>query len=208
VSGAQANGSKLSAIASAGTGLTGNGAPSGSHYTLNIIGVPKVKTADMTGNNGGRIFVLLNGGEDATSLNGNPYNTLNRSARSDLYRHPPAKASRCGMRTQPTARARSSSFRPTFRVPGMLDASARDARWLGDLRSIVHRHRNGADLLLQQQRAVLPYKRKSTFADVTNQLLFLTVTIDSVATPSLEAASCRRRLDPLSEGAAPRRTAE
>ena len=30
----------------------GNGAPSGAHYTLNIIGVPKAKTADMSGNNG------------------------------------------------------------------------------------------------------------------------------------------------------------
>ena len=40
---------------------TGNGGPSGAHYNLNIIGVPKGKTADMTGNNGGRIFVSLNG---------------------------------------------------------------------------------------------------------------------------------------------------
>lgn len=39
--------------------LTGNGAPSGSHYNLNIIGVPFEKTADMTGDNGHRIFVLL-----------------------------------------------------------------------------------------------------------------------------------------------------
>ena len=36
---------------------TGNGAPSGAHYNLNIIGVSKDKTADMTGNNGHRIFV-------------------------------------------------------------------------------------------------------------------------------------------------------
>jgi hypothetical protein len=41
--------------------LTGNGAPSGSHYDLNIIGVPKTKTADMTGDNGHRIFVPLSG---------------------------------------------------------------------------------------------------------------------------------------------------
>lgn len=40
---------------------TGNGAPSGPHYNLNIIGVPKDKTADMTGNNGHRIFVKLDG---------------------------------------------------------------------------------------------------------------------------------------------------
>lgn len=37
----------------------GNGAPSGAHYSLNIIGVPKDKTADMTNNSGHRIFVPL-----------------------------------------------------------------------------------------------------------------------------------------------------
>jgi len=41
------------------TATTGNGAPSGAHYTLNIIGVPKDKSADFTGGNGGRIFVDL-----------------------------------------------------------------------------------------------------------------------------------------------------
>src|SRR6266550_2747221 len=38
---------------------TGNGAPSGAHYTLNIIGVPKDKSPDFTGGNGHRIFVDL-----------------------------------------------------------------------------------------------------------------------------------------------------
>lgn len=40
---------------------TGNGAPSGPHYTLNIIGVPKNKTASMDDNSGHRIFVPLFG---------------------------------------------------------------------------------------------------------------------------------------------------
>jgi hypothetical protein len=40
---------------------TGNGAPSGAHYNLNIIGVPREKTADMTNNSGHRIFVALTG---------------------------------------------------------------------------------------------------------------------------------------------------
>ncbi len=40
---------------------TGNGAPSGAHYNLNLIGVSKGKTADMTGDNGHRIFVNLFG---------------------------------------------------------------------------------------------------------------------------------------------------
>ncbi len=39
--------------------------PTGAHYTLNIIGVPKEKTADMTGDNGHRIFVPL--GKDGVS---------------------------------------------------------------------------------------------------------------------------------------------
>ena len=40
-------------------GGTGNGAPNGAHYNLNIIGVSKDKSGDMTGNNGHRIFVKL-----------------------------------------------------------------------------------------------------------------------------------------------------
>ena len=40
---------------------TGNGFPSGAHYNLNIIGVPKGKTAEMTGSSGHRIFVNLEG---------------------------------------------------------------------------------------------------------------------------------------------------
>jgi hypothetical protein len=41
--------------------LTGNGAPSGAHFTLNLIGMAKGKSADMTGNNGSRMFVPLSG---------------------------------------------------------------------------------------------------------------------------------------------------
>jgi hypothetical protein len=58
---------------------TGNDAPSGAHYNLNIIGVSKGKTADMTGNSGGRIFVwldkqskiMLSPGDDFTVLDAN-----------------------------------------------------------------------------------------------------------------------------------------
>jgi hypothetical protein len=46
---------------SVNTGSAGNGAPNGAHYNLNIIGVPKGKTADMTANSGHRIFVSLDG---------------------------------------------------------------------------------------------------------------------------------------------------
>ena len=39
--------------------VTGNGAPSGAHYNLNIIGVKNKKDATMTDGEGHRIFVLL-----------------------------------------------------------------------------------------------------------------------------------------------------
>jgi hypothetical protein len=47
--------------------LTGNGGPSGAHYELEIIGVPNQKSADMTGDNGHRIFVGL-GSRDGASV--------------------------------------------------------------------------------------------------------------------------------------------
>jgi hypothetical protein len=47
------------ATARLATASTGNGAPSGAHYTLNIIGVPKDKSPDFSGGNGHRIFVDL-----------------------------------------------------------------------------------------------------------------------------------------------------
>ncbi len=51
--------------------LDSNGYPQGSHdYQLNIIGVPKDKSADMDNNNGRRIFVRLNGGETVTNPGG------------------------------------------------------------------------------------------------------------------------------------------
>ncbi len=40
----------------------GNGGPNGAHYNLNIIGVPKAKTADMDGSNRHVIFVPESGG--------------------------------------------------------------------------------------------------------------------------------------------------
>lgn len=43
-------------------GYNGNGAPSGSHFNLNLIGVPRDKTADIAGGN--RIFIYYEGRVD------------------------------------------------------------------------------------------------------------------------------------------------
>ena len=68
---------------------TGNGAPSGTHYNLNIIGVPKDKTADMNNNDGHRIFVQLVGGQDAAKLSGQTFNTITRLNKIFLQPAPP-----------------------------------------------------------------------------------------------------------------------
>src|SRR5207245_1391835 len=65
-------------VTTASVATTGNGAPSGSHFNLNIIGVPKDKTADMNNNNGRRIFVELVGGNKASAINGTDFSVLSR----------------------------------------------------------------------------------------------------------------------------------
>jgi hypothetical protein len=54
----------------------GNDLPSGPHYNLNIIGVPKGKTADMDGNQGHRIFVNLQGNSKIWLQEGETFQVL------------------------------------------------------------------------------------------------------------------------------------
>lgn len=54
-------GAIVAAVLASASALADNGAPSGAHYNLNIIGVEKLKAADMKGNNGRRMFVPLHG---------------------------------------------------------------------------------------------------------------------------------------------------
>lgn len=63
------------AAAVPGAAQTGNGAPSGLHYNLNIIGVSKNKSADMT-NNGHRIFVPLEGNSKILLYEGEDFQVL------------------------------------------------------------------------------------------------------------------------------------
>lgn len=70
----------LGVIGSAGSAVqaqdtTGNGAPSGAHYTLNIIGTGD-KSAAMDGNNGSRIFVSLEGRTEIYLREGEDFQVL------------------------------------------------------------------------------------------------------------------------------------
>ncbi|HEY0708260.1 MAG TPA: hypothetical protein VGG33_15755 [Polyangia bacterium] len=59
--------------------LTGNGAPSGSHFTLNLIGASKEKAASFTGGNGSRMFVPLSGSAKIMLSEG-PFSVLDANA--------------------------------------------------------------------------------------------------------------------------------
>lgn len=56
---------------------TGNGAPTGAHFNLNIIGVPKEKNGDVWDNDGHRIFVKLWGADTKIWLvQGDSFNVI------------------------------------------------------------------------------------------------------------------------------------
>lgn len=63
---------------------TGNGAPSGPHYNLNLIGVPQDKSADMSQDGGHVIFVPL-GGEPTGNSNGNGKGNSSNKTRIYLF---------------------------------------------------------------------------------------------------------------------------
>src|SRR2546422_4253919 len=58
---------------------TGNGAPNGGHYNLNILGKRDCTPADLNANNGHTIQGFLNGGQKAADINGTLALTLDRS---------------------------------------------------------------------------------------------------------------------------------
>ena len=58
----------------------GNGAPNGAHYNLNLIGVSHDKDADMTGNQGHRIFVKLQGNSKIWLTEGPDFEVLDANA--------------------------------------------------------------------------------------------------------------------------------
>lgn len=59
--------------------LTGNGAPSGAHFTLNMIGVSNPKSSNLTGGNGSRMFVPLSG-STRVMLSEGPFAVLDANA--------------------------------------------------------------------------------------------------------------------------------
>lgn len=67
--------SELAARGGNGNG-NGNSAPSGAHFNLNLIGVAQDKSADMSGNQGHRIFVPLGGSTKIMLAEGDDFEVL------------------------------------------------------------------------------------------------------------------------------------
>jgi hypothetical protein len=176
---------------------TGNGAPSGSHFNLNIIGVPKDKTASMTGGDGHRIFVQLNGGEDAASLNGKLANQLNKVNKIMLQ---PAPVGESFLVLDANA---TDSNGALFQLPA--DVSSTWTVWAralgkpgGKSNTTTCATTAGVDGVfgtlddeiicslntLTMERS----KGKSTFTNVSADLLFITVTVDPTTNTAL--ATC------------------
>jgi hypothetical protein len=80
---------KLHLLLTAGIALctanafAGNGAPSGSHYNLNILGKTQCSPDDLEGSNRHTIQVLLNGGQSAKDIDGTL--ALNVDKRNKIY---------------------------------------------------------------------------------------------------------------------------
>src|SRR5262245_32913548 len=64
-------------------GQTGNGAPSGAHYNLNILGKTQCAGDDLTDSQRHTIQVLLNGGDVAEDLNGTLASAIDK--RNKIY---------------------------------------------------------------------------------------------------------------------------
>ena len=183
-------------IATASVATTGNGAPSGAHYNLNIIGVSKDKTATMTVGDGHRIFVQLNGGEDAVSLNGKLANQLNKVNKIMLQ---PAPA---GESFQVLDANATDSNGALFQLPA--DVSATWTVWAralgkpgGKSNTTTCATTAGVDGILGTaddeivcSLSTLSMERtkgKQTFVNVSAQLLFITITVDPTANTALAA---------------------
>jgi len=177
--------------------FTGNRAPSGSHFNLNIIGVPQDKTADMTGSDGHSIFVQLIGGDDASSLTGKDFNTISKLNKIFLL---PAPA---GESFQVLDRNATDANGATFQLPA--DVSTTWTVWARALGKpggsanmttcatitvtdpITGAVTQEVDCSLATL-TIPPRTKNSKFSNVSSDLLFISIAVDP--TTNADLAGC------------------
>ena len=154
-------------------GATGNGAPSGPHYNLNIIGTGD-KSADMTGNNGHRIFVPLYG-RSAIYLFESPeqgyYAVLDANGTD-------GPSSCCRTPIMRTMASRSTRSMPALGKPGgnaTMQTCATDPTTGEEVCSM---DLDGTDILVNLSRT----NGKQSFDNVSRELLYIYADLDGDGT--------------------------
>lgn len=196
----------LTALAFPAFAQTGNGAPNGSHYNLNIIGTEKAKSADMTGSNRHTIFVDIDY-HDATPTSPTPLTSLNPKNKIFLQEGPfqvidgnawdgalfQLPAPDCtGLTVDATNLECSYSVwvrglgSPKNNPYANITTCAKDAG--GDLLSGT-----GDDTYQCSTETVTVERRKgkSTFTNVTKELLTMCVDLDGI----IESQPCDERIE-------------
>ncbi len=138
----------------------GNGAPSGGHYNLNIIGVPQGKNAEMDGNNGHRIFVPL-GGTSKIWLSCGDYGVIdaNGTDGSAAFQLPNPDPTNCGTTTYSVyARALGKPGGRSTTTTGIYDPVTGDY-WYSIYQMVLVRD--------------VSQTGKSTFTNVSKELLYV-----------------------------------
>jgi hypothetical protein len=148
--------------------VTGNGAPSGAHYNLNIIGVPKNKTADMTGNNGHRIFVKLDGNTKIGLIEGSDYQVLDANgtdANGASFQLPNPDPDNDGI----------TVYSVYARAVGKPGGAARITTCATD-------PSDGVEVCSEESKLFVRSKGKPTFENVSRELLYIYADLDGDGT--------------------------
>jgi hypothetical protein len=146
---------------------TGNGGPSGTHYNLNIIGVPKAKSADMTNTDGHTIFVPLDGTTKILLSEGSTFQVLNANGTSGsaAFQLPNPDPTNSGTTTYSVfARALGKPGGSSSLVTTAVDPTT------------------GETLVSTQQLVSVRSKGGSQFTNVSQQLLYIYALINGTLT--------------------------
>lgn len=143
--------------------VAGNGAPSGSHFNLNIIGVPKGKSASMTDNQGHRIFVSLNGTSKILLKEGADFQVLdaNGTDGSAAFQMPNPDPDNDGITTY-------SVFARALGKPG----------GMASIVTCAIDPTTGEEICSTLTYVAVREKGKSTFTNVSKELLYIYADLD------------------------------
>jgi len=153
-------GSKKAASSDDSIQLTGNGAPAGKHFNLNLIGVPKNKTATIT--TGNRIFMPLEG-KTRINLSEGAFAVLdgNGTDGTAAFQLPAPDADGDGV----------TSYSVYARAVGKPGGSVKATTCAKDPVS-------GEEICSLESMVQVRTKGKSSFTNVSNQLLSISADID------------------------------